>query len=250
MWHRSRQKRGHRDSVTNKTIGAVCSPQERRAAAAKTRCGVNRNVVAGDAAVLRTKLRARLPRPGRSPPTGGGTALWHRSRQKRGHRDSVTNKTIGAICSPREPLLRQCREENRGAACSPQGVVYKKILLLPPNVNDIGQGRGVFPTCCHPAWAKHSFAPLISLNAGYVPPYAFRYGRKFRRPAERVSLHQDASWPEPALSPWPVLSSAARKRLLFPLWRIYWLYQGRLRRKRRESAALFHAAGIDNISPV
>ena len=38
--------------------------------------------------------RARLP--------VGGIALWHRSRQKRGHRDSVTNKTIGAICSPQE----------------------------------------------------------------------------------------------------------------------------------------------------
>ena len=207
MWHRSRQKRGHRDSVTNKTIGAVCSPQERRAAAAKTRCGVNRNVVAGDAAVSRTKLRARLPRPGRSPPTGGGTALWHRSRQKRGHRDSVTNKTIGAICSPRELSIKKYSSSRQMSTTS---------------VRD-----EEFSTCCHPAWAKHSFAPLISLNAGYVPPYAFRYGRKFRRPAERVSVHQDASWPEPALSPWPVLSSAARKRLLFPLWRIYWLYQGR-----------------------
>ncbi len=115
LWHRSRQKRGHRDSVTNKTIGAVCSPQERRAAAAKTRCGVNRNVVAGDAAVLRTKLRARLPRPGRSPPTGGGTALWHRSRQKRGHRDSVTNKTIGAVCSPRERMCRGSVAKKIGA---------------------------------------------------------------------------------------------------------------------------------------
>ena len=60
----SRLGRGHRDSVTNKTIGAICSPQERvgrgrRAAAAKTRCGVNRNVIAGDAAVSRIKTGAR-----------------------------------------------------------------------------------------------------------------------------------------------------------------------------------------------
>ena len=59
LWHRPRQKRGYRDSVTNKTMGVICSPQERRAAAAKTRCGVNRNVIAGDAAVSRIKTGAR-----------------------------------------------------------------------------------------------------------------------------------------------------------------------------------------------
>ena len=60
----SRLGRGHRDSVTNKTMGVICSPQERvgrgqRVAAAKTRCGVNRNVIAGDAAVSRIKTGAR-----------------------------------------------------------------------------------------------------------------------------------------------------------------------------------------------
>ena len=55
----SRLGRGYRDSVTNKTMGVICSPQERRAAAAKTRCGVNRNVIAGDAAVSRIKTGAR-----------------------------------------------------------------------------------------------------------------------------------------------------------------------------------------------
>jgi hypothetical protein len=60
----SRLGRGYRDSVTNKTMGVICSPQERvyrgrRIAAAKTRCGVNRNVIAGDAAVSRIKTGAR-----------------------------------------------------------------------------------------------------------------------------------------------------------------------------------------------
>ena len=64
LWHRPRQKRGYRDSVTNKTMGVICSPQERvcrgrRIAAAKTRCGVNRNVIAGDAAVSRIKTGER-----------------------------------------------------------------------------------------------------------------------------------------------------------------------------------------------
>ena len=132
LWHRSRQKRGHRDSVINKTIGAICSPQERVcrgsganknqdascstyrwgtsrcgivrdknggiatvsptkpwarsalrgsacAAAAKTRCGVNRNVVAGDAAVSRRKS-GRVLLPARAHLPVGGIALWHRSR--------------------------------------------------------------------------------------------------------------------------------------------------------------------------
>ncbi len=55
---------GMADNVTKETAGAACSPQERvyrgrRIAAAKTRCGVNRNVIAGDAAVSRIKTGAR-----------------------------------------------------------------------------------------------------------------------------------------------------------------------------------------------
>ena len=79
LWHRSRQKRGYRDSVTNKTMGVICSPQERvcrgrRIATAKTRCGVNRNVIAGDAAVSRIKNGARhAARQG--PPPGGDIVL-------------------------------------------------------------------------------------------------------------------------------------------------------------------------------
>ena len=126
----SRLGRGHRDSVTNKTMGAVCSPQERRAAAAKTRCGVNRNVVAGDAAVLRTKLRARLPRPGRSPPTGGGTALWHRSRQKRGHRGSDANKNRGAVCSPQELSIKKYSSSRQMSTTSVRDEEF--FHVLPP----------------------------------------------------------------------------------------------------------------------
>ena len=200
-------------------------------AAAKTRCGVNRNVVAGDAAVLRTKLRARLPRPGRSPPTGGGTALWHRSRQKRGHRDSVTNKTIGA-------------------SCSPQGAVYKKILLLPPNVNDIGQGRGVFPRV----------ATLLGQNT--VLPRSFPLTRDTCRPTFSVMTGSSGGLLSGCLftrmrhGP-NRLSAHGRSSLLLPANGYFSRFgafigyiKAALRRKRRESAALFHAAGIDNISPV
>ncbi len=79
LWHRSRQKCGHRDSVTNKTMGVICSPQERvcrgrRIAAAKTRCGDTRNVMAGDAEVSRIKTGARhAARQG--PPPGGDIVL-------------------------------------------------------------------------------------------------------------------------------------------------------------------------------
>ena len=58
LWHRSRQKRGHRDSVTNKTMGAICSPQER----------VYRGSVAN-------KTQSATSRPGRGPPPGGDIVL-------------------------------------------------------------------------------------------------------------------------------------------------------------------------------
>ena len=49
LWCYSQHNCVGRDSVTNKTRGATCPPQERvrRVAAAESRCGVNRNIIAG-----------------------------------------------------------------------------------------------------------------------------------------------------------------------------------------------------------
>ena len=54
----SRLGRGHRDSVTNKTMGVICSPQER----------VCRGSVAN-------KTQSATSRPGRGPPPGGDIVL-------------------------------------------------------------------------------------------------------------------------------------------------------------------------------
>ena len=148
-------------------------------------------------------------------------------------------------------VSRQCREENRGASCSPQGAVYKKILLLPPNVNDIGQGRGVFPRV----------ATLLGQNT--VLPRSFPLTRDTCRPTlsgmagSSGGLLSGCLFTRMRHGP-NRLSAHGRFSLLLPANGYFsrfgaficWLYQGRLRRKRRESAALFHAAGIDNISPV
>ena len=49
LWCYSQHNCVGRDSVTNKTRGASCRPQvrRRRVAAAKPRCSVNRNIIAG-----------------------------------------------------------------------------------------------------------------------------------------------------------------------------------------------------------
>ena len=87
-----------RDSVTNKTKGAACSPLGaplpggyprgaplgsllhpflsrkgwRAVPAAKPRCGFNRNKVAGIAYSVSNKTKGASSRPGRGPPAGGG----------------------------------------------------------------------------------------------------------------------------------------------------------------------------------
>ena len=90
-------------------------------------------------------------------------ALWCQSQRSCGRRGSVANKTQSATSTPwQEPAYRrwhrvmasfetkarasrQCHQQNHRRDLLSAGAVYKKILLLPPNVNDIGQGRGVFP---------------------------------------------------------------------------------------------------------
>ena len=147
-------------------------------------------------------------------------------------------------------VSRQCREENRGAACSPQGAVYKKILLLPPNVNDIGQGRGVFPRV----------ATLLGQNT--VLPRSFPLTRDTCRPTfsgmtgSSGGLLSGCLFTRMRHGP-NRLSAHGRSSLLLPANGYFSRFgafigyiKAALRRKRRESAALFHAAGIDNISPV
>ena len=199
----------------------------------------------------REQKPGRVLLPARAHLPVGDIALWHRSRQKRGHRDSVTNKTIGAICSPRERVCRSSgANKNRGASCSPQGAVYKKILLLPPNVNDIGQGRGVFPRV----------ATLLGQNT--VLPRSFPLTRDTCRPTlsgmagSSGGLLSGCLFTRMRHGP-NRLSAHGRFSLLLPANGYFSRFgafigyiKAALRCKRRESAALFHAAGIDNISPV
>ena len=146
---------------------------------------------------------------------------------------------------------RQCHQQNHRRGLLSAGAVYKKILLLPPNVNDIGQGRGVFPRV----------ATLLGQNT--VLPRSFPLTRDTCRPTlsgmagSSGGLLSGCLFARMRHGP-NRLSAHGRSSLLLPANGYFshfgaficWLYQGRLRRKRRESAALFHAAGIDNISPV
>ena len=201
-------------------------------------CRWGHRVVASFEAKARASRQCHQQNHGRGLLSAGAAslrsqnALWCQSQRSCGRRGSVTNKTMGAVCSP-------------------QGAVYKKILLLPPNVNDIGQGRGVFPRV----------ATLLGQNT--VLPRSFPLTRDTCRPTlsgmagSSGGLLSGCLFTRMRHGP-NRLSAHGRSSLLLPANGYFsrfgaficWLYQGRLRRKRRESAALFHAAGIDNISPV
>ena len=121
----AQQNRGRRGKVSNKTQGASCSPPGARetrqchkqnpgrdlpAARRATyrwrtpRCGVNRNMAAGDAAMSQTKPRARF-------------AL----RQERVRRGNVTNEPQSASSRPGRGRVIPPREGCPPPPCRPAG---------------------------------------------------------------------------------------------------------------------------------